>query len=258
MLSDIFSIPFLICLAISVLLIGCSSIYFYQRIMQQDHKIASMVSLISSVTEELKGGSQSHSLAPAPLPASEQAQPHIVPFQSKLIVVSDGEESDTDSESDSEDSSAYSETSEEEDLGDLEDDDTLRGEELIEELNIISSSLQMDEELQLQSNEIHASDEVLQLGEELSFEEISETVPLEEASSEIRSIHLDEPLTDLSLFKNIHISGSDVSADSSALDESANYKKMPIQKLREIAQMQGHGDTSKLKKNEILKLLGVE
>ena len=52
MLSDIFSIPFLICLAISILLIGCSSIYFYQRISQQDHKIAAMVSLISSMAEE--------------------------------------------------------------------------------------------------------------------------------------------------------------------------------------------------------------
>ena len=52
LLSDIFSIPFLICLAICILLIGCSSIYFYQRILQQDHKITSMVSLISSLTEE--------------------------------------------------------------------------------------------------------------------------------------------------------------------------------------------------------------
>ena len=33
---------------------------------------------------------------------------------------------------------------------------------------------------------------------------------------------------------------------------------MTISKLREIAQSHGHGDTSKLKKHELLKLLGVE
>jgi len=240
MLSDIFSIPFLICLAICVLLIGCSSIYFYQRIMQQDHKIASMVSLISSVTEELRGGSIQ------PIQVQQQIQPQQAPISSRLIVVSDGEgqsdsesESDSESDSESEGSSAYSVTSEEEDdegellnVGEIikeeihlmenndDEDESLRGEDLIEDLNLISSSLQMEDE---------------------------------QPSSEIKSIHLDEPLTDLSIFKSIHISGSDVS-----VDESTNYKKMPIQKLREIAQTQGHGDVSKLKKNEILKLLGVE
>lgn len=228
MLSDIFSIPFLICLAICVLLIGCSSIYFYQRIMQQDHKIASMVSLISSVTEELKSGGN---VPPAPIPV--QVQQSSAPMLSRLIVVSDGEghsESESDSESEeSEESSAYSVTSDEEneellDVGDIldnnNDDESLRGEDLIEDLNLISSSLQMEDNSVLQ---------------------------------ETKSIHLDEPLTDLSIFKSINIGGSDVS-----VDESTNYKRMPIQKLREIAQIQGHGDVSKLKKNEILKLLGVE
>ena len=87
-LSDIFSIPFLICLAICILLVGCSSIYFYQRILQQDHKIASMVSLISSMAEErpniIVGGTPQ-------IPLTQ------IPIKETRITVSD-DESDSDSD----------------------------------------------------------------------------------------------------------------------------------------------------------------
>ena len=223
MLSEIFSIPFLICLSISILLIGCSSIYFYQRITQQDHKIESMVSLISSMAEELKDAPpQVRPFVPAPVPMS-------MPIQvNSLIPVSDGEdsdseESDTDSDS-SENSSTYSDSDDE---------------------HII---------------EIMGSVEELKEMEELEdLEELEE--PTEFNADDIKSIHLEDSLLDnLSLFKSIHISGaeSDTQTDSITIEESTNYKKMPIQKLREIAQVQGHGDVSKLKKNELLKLLGVE
>ena len=227
MLSEIFSIPFLICLSISILLIGCSSIYFYQRITQQDHKIESMVSLISSMAEELKGGQpqakpfvQSPTQVCMPLPIQVNA----------LIPVSDGEDSDseesesdgdTDSES-SENSSTYSDSDDE---------------HMIEIIGSVEELKEMDE-----------------LEEELEE-------PKEFNGDDIKSIHLEDSLLDnLSLFKSIHISGSesDAQTDSITIEESTNYKKMPIQKLREIAQVQGHGDVSKLKKNELLKLLGVE
>jgi hypothetical protein len=86
-----------------------------------------------------------------------------------------------------------------------------------------------------------------------------------ETNCETKSIHLHEP-TDFSIFKSINIS-DDVSlltqmdaslVDASLVDASIDYKKMPITKLREIAQQNGHSDVSKLKKPEILKLLEVE
>ena len=40
--------------------------------------------------------------------------------------------------------------------------------------------------------------------------------------------------------------------------EKPDYKKMTITKLREIAFQKGFADSSKLKKHEILKLLGVD
>jgi hypothetical protein len=243
MLSEIFSIPFLICLSISILLIGCSSIYFYQRITQQDHKIESMVSLISSMAEELKGGQPQVKpfSAPVQVPAQVQALP--VPMQAKiqsastLIPVSDGEsDSEESDDSDSEisdNSSTYS---------DSEDDD-----HIIEIIGSVEGLKEIDE------SEI----------EDLEMEEPK--TDLEELNvnmNDIKSIHLEDSgnlgsLNDLSLFKSIHISG-EVHDDSITVEESTNYKKMPIQRLREIAQLQGHGDVSKLKKNELLKLLGAE
>lgn len=231
MLSEIFSIPFLICLSISILLIGCSSIYFYQRISQQDHKIESMVSLISSMAEELKGGQPQ--VKPFVQASSQVCMPvsHTVP--STLIPVSDGEESDSeesdsDSSDDSENSSTYS---------DSED----------ENIEIIGSV-----------------EELKEIDELEEMEDLEEHTELNEDN--IKSIHLEDSLgslgslDNLSLFKSIHISGaeSDTQTDSITIEESTNYKKMPIQKLREIAQIQGHGDVSKLKKNELLKLLGAE
>ena len=248
MLSEIFSIPFLICLSISILLIGCSSIYFYQRITQQDHKIESMVSLISSMAEELKGGQpQVKPFVPVPVPVSMQMP---ISNVSSLIPVSDGEDSESGSEeSDSEcgseesDSSSYSDSDEDEDtmieiMGSVED---IKGmdESEIEELEMEKIDICEIEEQDLMND------------------------PEEFNVDNIKSIHLDDSLgslNDLSLFKSIHISGSDtdIQSDSITIEESTNYKKMPIQKLREIVQLQGHGDVSKLKKNELLKLLGVE
>ena len=248
MLSEIFSIPFLICLSISILLIGCSSIYFYQRITQQDHKIESMVSLISSMAEELKGGQPQ--VKPVPIPVSVPVSMQMpISNVSSLIPVSDGEDSESeseseesDSESGSDDSSSYSDSDEDEDT-------------MIEIMGSVEDIKGMDE------SEI----EELEM-EKIDICEIEEQDLMNDPEDNIKSIHLDDSLgslgslNDLSLFKSIHISGSDtdIQSDSITIEESTNYKKMPIQKLREIVQLQGHGDVSKLKKNELLKLLGVE
>ena len=255
MLSEIFSIPFLICLSISILLIGCSSIYFYQRITQQDHKIESMVSLISSMAEELKGGQPQVKPFSAPVSVSVpmmhappmHAPPmHAPPMQAHtnaLIPVSDSESEDSESDSDSESESGSSTYSDSE-----EDDNIIEIMGSVEDLKMDESDM---EELVMEKIDT----------EELDMEELDKSEEMN--VDNIKSIHLDDSfgsLNDLSLFKSIHISGSetDTHIDSITVDESTNYKKMPIQRLREIAQLQGHGDVSKLKKNELLKLLGAE
>ena len=234
LLSDIFSIPFLICLAICILLIGCSSIYFYQRIMQQDHKIASMVSLLSSMAEEPTTSSFSSSCAAATVVPSfggqsqQQQQQQHQPMQ-KLIAVSDDEDSESSSDDYDDDNSDYSETSSEND-----------GEEHI------LSAVDFDELTTDLENSITIVEEPVLEEEETHMEELNET------ESSIKSIHLDTEATDFSIFKSINIT------DDTHPPEETSYKKMTLQKLREIAQQNGHADVSKLKKPELLKLLEAE
>jgi hypothetical protein len=240
LLSDIFSIPFLICLAICILLIGCSSIYFYQRIMQQDHKIASMVSLISSMAEEPATCSSMPCSAPSTISFANKPTTSTSSFNTiqQLIAVSDDDESDDESESscsstgeeDYDDNSDYSETSSEND-----------GEE-----HILSAVDFDDLNVDLENSEAV---------DELSHEANTEMAPQsleEEVHDTTKSIHLDAEVTDFSIFKSINIS------DESPQQEETSYKKMSLTKLREIAQLNGHSDVSKLKKPELLKLLEAE
>ena len=243
LLSDIFSIPFLICLAICILLIGCSSIYFYQRIMQQDHKIASMVSLISSMTEDTPTTQQSVATQP-----QTQTQPkQMCPIQ-QLISVSDDDESDDGDDTDSEYSDTSSENDNEHilsavDFDELNTDLEEIGENPIEEI--------MDGEYAIACEEIGC--EEIGCEDAIACEEIGGDVMGGEVASDetTKSIHLDANTIDFSIFKTINISES---------HHEESYKKMSLQKLREIAQHNGHSDSSvsKLKKSELLKLLGSE
>ena len=230
LLSDIFSIPFLICLAICILLIGCSSIYFYQRILQQDHKISSMVSLISSLTEEdpSKPSVSSVSSVSSGGNITIDIKPDIKQIQ--RIHVSDDDD-DTDSDDCSSDSE-YSSTSSENEC------------EIMSEIEELNDILELEED----ADDLGAL--VLSKVEE---EEHGEEAITEEEETTTKSIHLEQP-TDFSIFKSINV----IDFVASEPDDATNYKKMSLPKLRETAQSQGHGDTSKLKKQELLKLLGVE
>jgi hypothetical protein len=236
LLSDIFSIPFLICLAICILLIGCSSIYFYQRILQQDHKITSMVSLISSLTEEdsskpvVGGSSSATSSGSSSGSSSGNITIDIKPDHINRIQVSD-DESDSESDCSSSDSE-YSTTSSENNC------------EILSEIEELNDILELDD-----GDNLGAV--IIELGEEPELEEEPEVSS--DTIDTTKSIHLEQP-TDFSIFRSINI--IDIVAPEP--DDATNYKKMSLSKLRETAQSQGHGDTSKLKKQELLKLLGAE
>lgn len=262
LLSDIFSIPFLICLAICILLIGCSSIYFYQRITQQDHKIASMVSLISSMAEDEKVPIRVVPIATPPTQQQQQTQNIVIDISQK-IPVSDDSESDTDASSDassdtSDDTSdasdsEYSSTTTEDNEDKEQDDEQEDGEKV--DLRIMShiDLIIDDDAIDLDYEPI--DDATL---DDATLEDIGATLEdvmdkLEENNTDntIKSIHLEEDgLTDFSIFKSISIM-----PDASSSSETVDFKKMSLSKLREI---QGYGDLSKLKKIDILKLLGIE
>jgi hypothetical protein len=267
-LTDIFSIPFLICLSISILLIGCSSIYFYQKISQQDHKISSMIALISSMAQENQAMHsmiqnrptafvQSHPLASKGGDGGGEDDIH-------LIHVSDDEDDDddtssedtsSDDDSDDENESVHSSTS-----GSSESPS-----ETGFKINILDS---------LEESQMNLTKEVFdELSDDDDFEDddanssvlsLQNVMDLEEVLPEIINISEDivveeekEKETDKTNIKSINILNPDENVDTKT-SEAVDYKKMSITKLREIISKKGVTDASKLKKNDILKLLGVE
>lgn len=223
--SDIFSLSFLCCLGISLLLIGLISIYFNNKIMEQEHKLSAMFEIVTTMADQLhflrtsRGGGGVSSMQEQPSSSTEPVvleqsefnccPTNYMPFSNtnpNLISVSDGEEcveEDTDDEASS-DSSSES------------------------------------------SNESNTED--------IDFEEIEEEETKEiKEPKEIKVIKMDN-FDDL---KMIDISElNELTEDKKVEDESneTDYKKMSLGKLREIVSKKGI-DASKLKKNELLKLL---
>jgi len=191
-----------------------------------------MVSLITSLAEEQIKTTQPVKPTTLPQPITISSSNSVgTGGNAYRIPVSDDEESSSEEE--------YS--SSEEDDSSSEEDVSDGGEE--EEVKIQVDKLNLD----------NLIEEVFDLAELESKDEHEPEILTE--SQDIKSIHLeaDEKITDFSsVFKTINIS-------MTTEDESVgNYKKMSLTKLREIAQSLGHGDTSKLKKNELLKLLEAE
>ena len=50
---EAFNTPFLICLGITLIILGVFGMFFNQKITEQNHKISSMVDLVSTMAQEL-------------------------------------------------------------------------------------------------------------------------------------------------------------------------------------------------------------
>ena len=161
--------------------------------------------------------------------------------ETKLINVSDDEDSDEEDEDN--DSSSHDEDSDESES----DEDSIldideSGDVKVLKLNI-NSSLNDDEEIGLLETEEfddHLSD--------------VESVSSKSSSLSLKQLPLEENKDDLaeSELKTININLEEHT-------DSLDYKKLPLPKLRSIVSEKGLStDSNKLKKNELLKLLGVE
>jgi len=203
-------------------------------------------------------------------PQQTQQQPtqNIVIDISQKIPVSDDSDSgsDTDASSDTSDDtsdasdSEYSSTTTE-DNEDKEQDDEQEEQDDGEKVDLrIMSHIDLiidDDAIDLDYEPIDDDVDDATL-DDATLEDIGATLEdvmdiLEENNTDntIKSIHLEEDgLTDFSIFKSISIM-----PDASSSSETVDFKKMSLSKLREI---QGYGDLSKLKKIDILKLLGIE
>jgi hypothetical protein len=218
-----------------VLVVALLVVYFESKMRDQNHKIASMLSLVSTLAEDMNGVKMGlNQLAVTRMGGSfpqnfeQPLENSRVPFnqETKLIEVSDGEDEDDDDDIDEDDDIDIDE--DEEDDDDDDDDDDESNHNVVKVFKIDMNN--EDDNLELDD-----------LDEEL--DELDDK--LEET--------IQEPLNISADLKTISINLEDTHSDS------LDYKKLSLPKLRSIVSEKGlASDTSKLKKNELLKMLGAE
>jgi hypothetical protein len=281
-LADLFNPSFLMFLGILVLALALLVVYYESKMRDQNHKIASMLSLVSTLAEDMNGvkmginhlamtsfsgGSskqffQQQHLEEDEEDGEEDEEDEITSKDNKLIHVSDDDRSEnsdnsqsglqlnSDSDSDSDDSDSDDSDSDDSEP-DYEDNENV--EELFEEEDFTNHN-------DIKVLKLNIASELFE-NEDVIKEELEDLEVLEDNLSYSQSVNL-ESNNDLpgenddnnllaSNLKSININLEET--------ESLDYKKLSLPKLRSIVSEKGlSSDSSKLKKQELLKLLEVE
>ena len=285
-LSDIFNPSFFMCLGILVLLTALIVVYFESKMREQNHKIASMLSLVSSLAEEqnhlrmevfnMVTNGQTNSSNNFPVHSFNTSDFINKTDNNELINVSDDDSNadDDDSDNDSESDDDSDNDSDSDDDSDLEENEVIElGENDIKVLKININNKANDDDEDNEFN-IEQIDELEELGENLDDDDDESSVnEIDDESSSsdddlkeenIVSDNLEETKEDethkIDLngidFKQISISGLEKDVNDT---ESMDYKKLSLNKLKSVVVEKGLiKDSSKLKKNELLNLLGVK
>ena len=274
MMTDLFNPTFFMFLGILILVVALVVVYFESKSREQNHKIASMLSLVSTLAEDMNGVKMGlHHLSVNRVGGNnlprfpQQAQPSLEEsnmqlFQNKddnLIPVSDDESmsdsigDDSDEESDDEDSDDDSDEEE-------SDDDNNHTNIKILTLNMPTPSVEGDdfeeiddmEDLGGIDEDITETNSQSSMGSRASPKNVLEMLSTRTAENSAAVEQLDG--------SHINISATDLKTININLDEihtdSVDYKKLPLPKLRSIVTDKGLADdASKLKKQELLKLL---
>jgi len=234
---DIFSSSFLFSISIIIILTGAIFAYVSYRMSEQDHKLNSMIGLISTMAEETHFFRSKLSALQHKIDGSSD---NTLQFASQLmdnkdlIDVSDDDEDKDEDEDEDEDEDSDNEDDEEvtDDDADSKNNDILNVEAL--------------DDADINIDEIHMDD-------------INNINMDEQLSSEVKTIHIDLDTNDAKLTEDDMGFLKNVPIDLGENEDKHDYKKMSLNKLREVVVAKGVvSDASKLKKNDILKLLGDE
>ena len=288
-LTDLLNPSFFLFLGILFLTTGLFTMYYESKFREQNHKFNTMLSLISSLAEEvnsvkfglnqvaMRGGAGSFSSFQANLPELQKNLEQLKTVKT-LIEVSDDEddeddlESGDDNDTESEDSGDESaddliienddgihleestikilkmgkEDEDEEDEGEYEDEDD-EGEASLEaeDLDSVSSNDEVQEE---------ALEEQQEIAEPKEFVLYAEPESIDFAN--IKTINI---LDEIKTINILDESKPASTANNNENIEPIEYKKLSVQKLRTLVVERNLAqDSSKLKKPELLKLLGEE
>ncbi len=265
-IGDLFSTSFLFSIAIIIILIGGLFAYVSYRMAEQDHKLTSMVNLVSILAQDLQV------VRTKVLSLQKQDTPNVEYSSqmmggggaSDLISVSD------DGDDDEEEEEIDDNTTDEEESCCSDEDEDEEAEDSQEQIKLLNLTLANEdaendpqiEDLCGEFEELdtpHKEDiKTIHLETPITFEETEITVPESETTDmNITSEDISFLTKGSFALKNVTITDLGEAEDSHA--SKSEYKKMSLTKLREVAVSKGVVvDASKLKKNDILKMLGDE
>ena len=264
-ISDFFNTSFLFSIAIIIILTCGIFAYINYKMSEQDHKLTSMVSLVTVLAQDL------HLVKNKINVTHTYVDPNILQYQSqmiggennsRLISVSDGEDSEDEDENEDDIDEDEDEDENDDDIDEDEDDGNNNEDDTKEHIKLLNLTLANDDvEHNLQIEELNTED----LGTNVSSDiktihiENENEGKIEDTEYQTETKGTDNNLIneELSFLKNVSI--TDLGDIQDLLETKPEYKKMSLTKLREVAVSKGVvADASKLKKNEILKMLGDE
>jgi len=249
-LSDIFTPSVVISLAISLLLIGLLGLYVNNKMNEQNHKLNTMFDLVSTLANELQMvrsqvplGMGSVSMGGGGGRVYEKPEVANTNHLVNMIDVSDdsdsgGDESDGDTD----------EGAESGDDSGSDDDDNNEGDD--EESGSDGDDEESDGDSDDGEHEVR-SDKAIIVSESLDdalFEELANLDDIVLGETNVERVKTPETTTTPANTSNVK-----------NLNVVFDYKKASLGKLREIVEQKGlSSDTSKLKKQELLKMLEID
>jgi len=280
-LADLFNPTFFMFLGILVLVSALIVVYFESKIRDQNHKIASMLSLVSTLAEDMNG----IKLGLNHLALTSFGGQNRQPFFQQPLEEENEEHEEEEGEEEEEDENNKVEkkehklisVSDDDDNSDSNSDSESNADDEGSLLDSVSDS--ESEEDEINEDEISAHNDIkvlkLNIANDLfdnnertkDLEDLEDLEVLEDNLSDTQSVELNGELLSAeekndgnlltSDFKTININLEDSNNESN--NESIDYKKLSLTKLRSIVSEKGLSlDSSKLKKQDLLKLLGVE
>ncbi len=257
-LTELFTPTFFTFLGTLLLIVALVVIYFENKMRDQNHKIASMLSLVSTLAEDMnrvKMGMNHLAMTAIGGSAQDQLNTAFISNENKITVSDDEDDSDDDA-SEIDDNEELSDNEEEDEDDSESDSDSSSHDDIkVLKLNISKEEQNDDNEDIDETLDLDATDEIDDL------EDLDDN--LSDLHSEISHISDSEEKMDNQDETHVNLSASGLKTISinleETLSESLDYKKLPLPKLRSIVAEKGlSSDASKLKKNELLKLLESE
>lgn len=262
-MKDIFNTTFFFLLGIVVIAAAVIYLYFENKLKDSAHKLNSMLNLVTSVTEEVRQIQYFISIISKnnPSPTSYAVNKVNAPQGgSQLIEVSENEDEDdeesSDEDEDDDESSDEDEDEEDKDEDQVKVDETKNKEEVEEDVNNETKLLKIDlnssDHLGNNMDDLEEDDsDSSSLDSKLEIISIPEIADINEMKNNI-DIEINNDL-------DMNTSEEKIKYVIDPFNDTVDYKKLSVYNLRSIVKQKGLvEDPSKMKKQDLLKLLSIE